>query len=295
MFIKFWGVRGSVPVPGKDTIFFGGNTTCMEIRPSDNKLLIIDAGTGIRLLGLELLKSDFGKGRGEAHILFSHTHWDHIQGFPFFMPAYVGHRNDSNRKPDKSCNKLHLYGVSDVDERLEVTLRGQMEHFYFPVDMENLGALIKFHPIQDKTIKIGSVFVTAKRLIHPNGVLGFRIQDGNKTLVVATDCEHPSDGTIDSNLLELAKEADVLVYDSQYSPEEYNPSAFGASGPTKIGWGHSTPLEGAKVAIEAGVKKLVLTHHDPLHNDDDVRRIEKIAQENFPNSIAAYEGLVIQV
>ncbi|MFZ2959328.1 MAG: MBL fold metallo-hydrolase [Candidatus Ozemobacteraceae bacterium] len=295
MYIKFWGVRGSVPVPGKDTIHFGGNTTCIEIRPSDNSLVILDAGTGIRLLGLELLKGDFGKGKGIAHILFTHTHWDHIQGFPFFMPAYVGQKDANGRRLENACNSLNLYGASDVDDRLEATLRGQMEHFYFPVDLAYLNASIKFHPMHSKAIDVGCTKVMARRLIHPNGVLGYRIADGDKILTIATDCEHPSDGTIDPNIIELAQDADLLVYDAQYTPQEYNPTEFNLTGPSKRGWGHSTPVEGARIAKAANVKRLLLTHHDPLHNDEMVRSIEKMAQELFPNSSAAYEGLVIEL
>ncbi len=214
MYVKFWGVRGSVPVPGKDTIHFGGNTTCVEIRTKEGDLIIVDAGTGIRLLGLELLKGDCGKGRGNLHILFTHTHWDHIQGFPFFMPAYVGQKDVSGQRLESTCNMLNLYGASDVDDRLEATLRGQMEHFYFPVDLGYLNASIKFHPMQGKSIKIGNSTIHAKRLIHPNGVLGYRIEDEGKVFVIATDCEHPSDGTLDQNIMELAKDADVFVYDT---------------------------------------------------------------------------------
>jgi len=294
VYIKFWGVRGSVPVPGKDTIHFGGNTTCIEIRPADNQLIIVDAGTGLRLLGLELMKGEFGKGRGVGHILFTHTHWDHIQGFPFFVPAYIGTRDSSGNRMEG--NTLNLYGASDVDDRLEATLRGQMEHFYFPVDLGYLSAQIKFHPMQqDNTIHIGDTVVTARRLIHPNGVLGYRIQDKQHTVTVATDCEHPSDGTIDPNILELARDADVLIYDSQYMPEEYNPEAFGKKGPSKIGWGHSTPVEGARIAKEARIKQLVLTHHDPLHNDEFVRGMETFAKSLFENAMSAYEGLTIEL
>lgn len=295
MYIKFWGVRGSVPVPGKETIRFGGNTTCIEVRTSEDNLIIIDAGTGIRLLGFELLKGDFGKGKGVAHILFTHTHWDHIQGFPFFMPAYVGQKDPTGKKVELNCNQLHLYGASDVDDRLEATLRGQMEHFYFPVDLGYLNANFTFNPLQGKPIQIGKTTIHAKRLIHPNGVLGYRIEDAGKVFVVATDCEHPSDGSIDPNLLELSQDADILVYDAQYTPQEYNPSQFGLKGPSKIGWGHSTPLEGARVAQTANVKQLLLTHHDPLHNDEMVEDMQKVAQEVFPNTMAVYEGLVINL
>jgi phosphoribosyl 1,2-cyclic phosphodiesterase len=293
--LKFWGVRGSVPVPGRETVKYGGNTTCLEVRTNDGTLLIIDAGTGIRLLGLELMKGEFGRGTGTAHILFTHSHWDHIQGFPFFIPAYIGSKDDAGNRVEGQCNRFHLYGASDVDDRLEATLRGQMEHFYFPVDLNYLSAQINFHPMVGNNVQIGSATITAKRLIHPNGVLGYRIQDGDHVLCIATDCEHPSDGSIDRNLLELAQNADILVYDAQYTPEEYNPAAHGLQGPSKIGWGHSTFMEGIRVAQEAKVKRLVLTHHDPLHNDERVAEMERRAQAILPGTLAAYEGLVLQL
>jgi ribonuclease BN (tRNA processing enzyme) len=146
-----------------------------------------------------------------------------------------------------------------------------------------------------KTIKIGKVKVTARRLIHPNGVLGYRIEDKGKIFTFATDCEHPSDGSIDKNILELARNADILVYDAQYTPEEYDPGRFGKNGPTKIGWGHSTPNEGIRIAREAGAKKLYLTHHDPLHNDDFIRQMEAEARKDFPETYAAYEGLILEL
>ncbi len=294
MYIKFWGVRGSVPVPGKDTLHYGGNTTCIEIRTSDNRLIIIDAGTGIRALGLELLKGEFGRGEGEAHILFTHTHWDHIQGFPFFLPAYIK-RDPSAPSGKVTGNKLHLYGASDVDDRLEATLRGQMEHFYFPVALDYLAAQITFNPLQGKSFQVGQAKITARRLIHPNGVLGYRIEEANKVLTVATDCEHPTDGSIDNNLLELAQDADIFVYDAQYTPQEYNPSQHGGSGPSKIGWGHSTPDEGIRIAHTANAKRLILTHHDPLHNDDFIRQMEQDTQSKFAESQFAFEGLNLEI
>ncbi len=295
MQVKFWGVRGSVPVPGPSTVKYGGNTTCIQVTTHDDRLIIIDAGTGARLLGLELLKGPFGKGQGEGHILFTHTHWDHIQGFPFFLPAYIGARDDQGNKIANKCNVFHLYGESDVDDRLEATLRGQMEHFYFPVDLGYLSAMIHFHPVKNKPFNIGSTVISARRLIHPNGVLGYRIEDAGKVLVIATDCEHPSDGSIDANLLDLARDADVLVYDTMYTEQEYDPAKFGLKGPSRLGWGHSTPQEGIRLAQACNVKQLVMTHHDPIHDDAKVAEMEQAAQQQFPGASAAFEGLTIDL
>ena len=293
MLIRFWGVRGSVPVPGPTTVRYGGNTTCIQVVTAEGRLIIIDAGTGIRLLGLDLMKSEFAQGRGEAHILFTHTHWDHIQGFPFFPPAYVGVRDDQGNKLDQRCNTFHLYGESDVDDRLEATLRGQMEHFYFPVDLAYLNAFMHFHPVKNKPLAIGNTTITARRLIHPNGVLGYRIEDAGKIFVVATDCEHPSDGSIDANLLELARDADLLVYDCQYTEEEYDPARFGLSGPPRFGWGHSTPQEAIRAAQAANVKRLLMTHHEPQRSDDALDALVAKMQAVFPSIDAAREGLEI--
>ncbi|GAB4269561.1 MAG: MBL fold metallo-hydrolase [Candidatus Rifleibacteriota bacterium] len=293
MRIKFWGVRGSVPVPGRETVEFGGNTTCIQLTTSDNQTIIFDAGTGIRVLGLEMMKGDFGKGHGFAHIFFTHSHWDHIQGFPFFQPAYVGKKDSNGVHIKDMCNEFVLYGAADVGGRLEATLRGQMDNYYFPVDLNYLSSRIIFKTLVDNQIQIGSTKFSAKKLIHPNGVLGYRIEDNNKIVVVATDCEHPSDGTIDQNLLELASNADVLIYDGQYTPQEYSPHKFNIEGPGKQGFGHSTPAEGVRAAKAAGVKKLVITHHDPLHNDEFLTKMEADAKVLFPNTEFAREGMEI--
>jgi len=291
MRFKFWGVRGSIPVPVPQTVKYGGNTTCIEVRASSNDLLILDAGTGIYALAQSLL----GQSPLVVHILITHTHWDHIQGFPFFLPAYIGARDDQGNKIANKCNVFHLYGESDVDDRLEATLRGQMEHFYFPVDLGYLSAMIHFHPVKNKPFNIGSTVISARRLIHPNGVLGYRIEDAGKVLVIATDCEHPSDGSIDANLLDLARDADVLVYDTMYTEQEYDPAKFGLKGPSRLGWGHSTPQEGIRLAQACNVKQLVMTHHDPIHDDAKVAEMEQAAQQQFPGASAAFEGLTIDL
>lgn len=295
MRIKFWGVRGSIPVPGKETVVFGGNTTCMEITTSDKQNVIIDAGTGIRVLGQEMLKGPFGVGKGKAHIFFTHSHWDHIQGFPFFTPAYVGKKNEKGEKIAEECNEFILYGAAEVGDRLENTLRGQMDNYYFPVDLNYLSAKISFKSLIENQISIGNAHFTAAELIHPSGVLGYRIEDKGKTITIATDCEHPSDGSIDENLLKLAKNADVLVYDGQYTPQEYAPHKFDIKQSGKQGFGHSTPHEGARIAKAAGVKRLVITHHDPLHTDEFLTKLEKEVRELFPATDFAKEGMEIEL
>lgn len=295
MRIKFWGVRGSIPVPGKDTVEFGGNTTCIQITTSDGQEIIFDAGTGIRVLGQELIKGAFGKGNGSAHIFFTHSHWDHIQGFPFFAPAYIGKKDIKGNRIDSESNEFTLYGASDVGDRVEKTLRGQMDNYYFPVDLNYLSSRIFFKSLVDNKVQIGSANISALKLLHPNGVLGYRIEDCGKSIAIATDCEHPSDGSVDKNLLELAQKVDILVYDGQYTPEEYTPNKFNLPGPGKQGFGHSTPQEGIRAARIAGVKRLIITHHDPLHNDEFLLGMEKTARNLFSATDFAREGEMIEL
>ena len=295
MRIKFWGVRGSIPTPGRDTVEFGGNTTCIEILSAGKERIIFDAGTGIRVLGLELMQAEFGQGKGKAHIFFTHSHWDHIQGFPFFAPAYVGRKDMQGNRITDFCNEFNLYGAADVGDRLESTLRGQMDNYYFPVDLNYLSSSINFRTLKNNRVTIGSITISALKLVHPNGVLGYRIEDGNSSVALATDCEHPSDGTIDQNLLELAQNVDVLIYDGQYTSEEYAPHKFNQPGPGKQGFGHSTAEEGIRAAKAAGAKRLLITHHDPLHNDEFLQRMENDARKLFAATDFAREGMAIEI
>lgn len=295
MIIKFWGVRGSIPVPGKETVNYGGNTTCIEILTAGNNRIIFDAGTGIRVLGNQLMQHEFGQGKGVAHIFFTHSHWDHIQGFPFFAPAYVGRKDPRGNRIDDCCNEFNLYGAADVGDRLEATLRGQMDNFYFPVDLNYLSSRLNFKTLKDNRVQIGSTTISATKLVHPNGVLGYRIEDDGKSVAIATDCEHPTDGSIDQNLLKLARGVDLLIFDGQYTAEEYSPHKFNLPGPGKQGFGHSTPEEGIRAARAAGVKKLVITHHDPLHNDAKLKEMEDSARRLLASTEFAREGMIIEI
>jgi phosphoribosyl 1,2-cyclic phosphodiesterase len=285
MRITFWGVRGSIPTPGPDTVAIGGNTSCVEVR-AGKTLLIFDGGTGLRLLGKKLLK----EMPLTAHIFFSHVHWDHIQGFPFFDPAFV------------PGNHIHLYGGNNVSRTLEETLAGQMDHPSFPVHLTEMGATMTFGNLREgEAVQLedgngGKVKLTTGRGNHPNGVWAYRVDYVGKSLVYATDTEHYA--VVDPKLARLSKGADVLVYDSQYTPDEYDgkvPVGGVGMAMPKTGWGHSTYAEAAKLATAAGVKKLVLFHHDPLQNDAAVRDKETRAKALFANTVAAYEGLTIEL
>ena len=274
MQITFWGVRGSIPSPGPTTAQIGGNTSCVEVR-AGKALLIFDGGTGLRMLGKKLLP----EMPIEAHMFFSHVHWDHIQGFPFFEPAFV------------AGNVFHLYGGNNVSRTLEETLAGQMDHPNFPVHLTAMGAKMTFRDLAEaEAVEIdggpgGPVLVTNARGNHPQGVFAFRVEHKGKSVVYATDTEHYA-GRVDENLLKLARGASVLVYDSQYTPEEYG---------SKRGWGHSTFEEGAKLAKLAGARRLVLFHHDPMQSDAAVLQKESRARALFDEVVAAYEGLTVEV
>jgi phosphoribosyl 1,2-cyclic phosphodiesterase len=279
MRVTFWGVRGSIPTPGPQTVEIGGNTSCVEVR-AGKSILIFDGGTGLRQLGKTLVK----EMPFTAHLFFSHVHWDHIQGFPFFDPAFV------------AGNSIHLYGGNNVSRTLEETLAGQMDHPSFPVHLTQMGATMTFHNLYEgqvlEIVEGGDrVKVSTGAGNHPNGVWAYRTEHGGKSVVYATDTEHYA--VVDPKLSKLASGADVLIYDAQYTPEEYAGTA-GIGGP-KTGWGHSTYVEAAKLAQQAGVKQLVLFHHDPMQNDAAVRDKERRAREIFPNTIAAQEGLTIEL
>jgi phosphoribosyl 1,2-cyclic phosphodiesterase len=277
MRITFWGVRGSIPTPGPNTVEIGGNTSCVEVRVGKT-ILIFDAGTGLRVLGQKLLE----EMPVEAHLFFSHVHWDHIQGFPFFAPAFV------------AGNTFHLYGGTHLSRTLEETMAGQMENPSFPVHLSAMAASMTFSGLHDgQTLVLGpdKVQVTWGTGNHPQGVLCYRITHGGKSIVYATDTEHYA--VADPNIVRLSKGADILVHDAQYTPEEYAGTAN--TGGPKNGWGHSTFDAATEIAKAAGVRKLVLYHHDPGQTDVQVRDKERRARELFPESIAAYEGLTLEI
>ena len=278
MKICFWGVRGSIPTPGRDTVEIGGNTSCVEIR-CGKTILVFDGGTGLRLLGQKLL----AEMPLTAHLFFSHVHWDHIQGFPFFAPAFIG------------GNTIHLYGGTDVEHTLQETLSGQMSYPNFPVLLKEMAATMTFRDLsegEEVVLDDGEghpITVRPAAGNHPNGVWAYRIDHRGKSAVYATDTEHYDD--VDPKLLAIARGVDVLIYDSQYTPEEYAGKTGGGS---KRGWGHSTFEAGCALAKAAGAKKYVLYHHDPGQSDAAVRDKERRARELFPNVVAAQDGLVLE-
>lgn len=268
--ITFYGVRGSLPTPGRDIVEFGGNTSCVEILLG-SKIVILDAGSGIRFLGDNLIKR---YGKLSADILISHTHWDHIQGFPFFQPAFY------------EGNSFRIYGPGKKDACFGAIMKNQMHAHYFPIQLEYMKADLKFIQVEDKQrFQLDKdIIITTAATQHPGGCLSYRIEYKGFIICYITDTEG-----IDG-LLSQAKEADIIIYDSNYTEEEYEGSKGGVS---RKGWGHSTWLEGVKLCRAAHAKKLALFHHDIRHTDSDMKLIEKAAKEVYPNTIAAREGMTI--
>jgi phosphoribosyl 1,2-cyclic phosphodiesterase len=272
--VRFWGVRGSIACPGACTVRYGGNTPCVEMLV-DSHRLIFDAGTGIRVLG-EKLRGDLPIS---AHIFFSHSHWDHIQGFPFFSPAF------------KSGNQFDIYGGITPDGiTIEQRLHDQMMHPNFPVPLQIMGANLRFHSLHyGDRVEIGDVTVQTGLLNHPGEAMGYRVSWQNRAVAYITDTEHFPD-RVDEKILELIDRVDLLIYDCTYTDSEYYDPAM-----NKVGWGHSTWQEGVKLAQAAGVKQLAIFHHDPSHDDDFMDRVGMEAKAVFPPSIVAQEGMEISI
>ncbi|CCI15430.1 Similar to tr/Q4BZ42/Q4BZ42_CROWT Beta-lactamase-like [Microcystis aeruginosa PCC 9806] len=272
--IKFWGVRGSIPCPGSETVRYGGNTSCVEMQVGRERL-IFDGGTGLRLLGQSLMAESPMK----AHLFFSHSHWDHIQGFPFFIPAFI------------RGNTFKIYAVpSPNGVTMEQRLQDQMSHPNFPVPLQIMRADLEFYNLEmGETLNYGDVSVETRPLNHPGEAVGYRVNWQGLSAAYITDTEHFPD-RLDDNILALAWQADVMIIDATYTDEEYNDPKY-----SKVGWGHSTWQQAVKIAQAAQVKQLVLFHHDPAHNDDFLDRIGEEARKIFPETILAREGLSIEL
>jgi phosphoribosyl 1,2-cyclic phosphodiesterase len=261
--VRFWGTRGSVSTPGQDTVKYGGNTACTEVRCGD-QLLILDAGTGIRVLGLSLL-NEFQQRPIQGHIFVGHTHWDHIQGFPFFAPAF---------NPN---NEFTIYSLHGGEKPLENVFRGQMDNDYFPVPLGEMKAKLRFCELESE-VHLGEVQVSYIFLNHPGLAVGFRISFAGRSLVYLSDHENygrlapggPSPNPLDLEIAQFAENADLLISEAQYTEEEYE---------QKKGWGHSTYLDAVELAAQAEVKRLAIFHHDPSHDDAFLDRILEFCQQ----------------
>lgn len=273
--VRFWGVRGSIACPGPETVRYGGNTPCVEIQAGQNRL-IFDGGTGLRVLGQNLLK----ELPVTAHLFFTHSHWDHIQGFPFFTPAFI------------PGNQFNIYGMIAPDgSTIEQRLSGQMLHPNFPVPLQIMGASLNFHDLElEKSIQLSDGVVIENALLnHPGESVGYRINWQGHGVAYITDTEHFPD-RLDENVLKLIQDADVMIYDATYTDEEYSSEKS-----SKVGWGHSTWQEGVRLAEAANVKTFVIFHHDPLHNDEFLDAVGREAADRFPRAVMAKEGMVLSL
>ena len=304
MMVRFWGVRGSIPVPGPRTNRYGGNTSCVEVRPHGARPIIIDAGTGIRRLGQELMKGRCGEGTGSVDLLISHTHWDHIQGLPFFSPLY------------KSGNTLHIYARQRDDTHLRAVFASQTEEFYFPVPLAQLKAKVEFHElVEGQQFEIGDAKISCTRLNHPWIAMAYRIDADGAAVVYSSDTAPFTDVLLEhefiakppqlgqplesadaaklaamrQGLVELCRGADFLIYDTQFTPEEYR---------SRPHWGHSTPDDAIAIAREAGVGKLCLYHHAPARSDEQQDEILARYREQVAGELeilAAREGMEVNL
>lgn len=285
MQVRFWGTRGSLAKPGPNTIRYGGNTSCVEVKAADGTLIVLDCGTGAHELGQRLAREAPGTLR--ASLLISHTHWDHIQGIPFFAPFFI------------PGNEWDIYAPQGFSETLRTTLAGQMEYTYFPITAEAFGATLNYHHVSEGTFEIGSVRVHTRFLNHPALTIGYRIEADGASVVYACDHEpHSRSAALATGELEgqdqlhceFLRGADLVIHDAQYTAEEYR---------AKVGWGHSTIDYAVNVCARAGVRTLALTHHDPLRDDAAVDVLLATAKSLVSNDrlevIAASEGLTIEL
>jgi phosphoribosyl 1,2-cyclic phosphodiesterase len=283
--VTFWGTRGSIAKAGPATVRYGGNTSCVSVRTDAGTLLVLDCGTGIHELGQVLERAG---ERVDGHLLIGHTHWDHIQGLPFFSPFF------------DEQNVWHVYGPRGLDSSIDHTLAGQMQYTYFPVQLLDFQADIEYHDLVEGQFRIDDVTITTRYLHHPALTLGYRIEVDGATFVYSTDHEPNASGSASGSIQGLDREdalhvgfvrdADLLVHDAQYLAEEY---------PAKVGWGHSTVEYAVDVAVAADVARLALFHHDPTRTDDEVDELVERARHRardvgFAGEVfAAAEGSTI--
>ena len=273
MKVKFWGTRGSLPSPGPQNLRHGGDTSCVEVLCGSTRL-VFDMGSGAARLGNALL----AELPVSAHVFFSHVHHDHTMGFPFFVPHYI------------PGNQFTYYGMKKQGSHLKNQFETLFSYPFFPVALDDMSADMAFRDLAEgDAVRINEhLVVRNKKLNHPDGCFGFRVEfeedSVQKVFTYCTDTEHFS--VVDWKVRELARDADIFVYDCMYTDEEY---------PQKIGWGHSTSTAAIETALEAGVKKLVLFHHDPVHSDDKLDEMEAAAVKIFSGTVSAKDGLELEI
>ena len=286
MRVRFWGTRGSVPTPGPTTVRYGGNTACVEVRTQAGTFFVFDSGTGIRELGLHLMRQGHPV---DAHLMLGHTHWDHISGFPFFTPVFA------------PGNQVTIYGARDLDRSLRDVLAGQMHYTYFPVPLGDLQADITFSELEEGSLQVQDATIRTHYLNHTAVCLGYRVEADGVSLAYITDHEpygpvSDDNGFVhggDRRLVEFVRGVNLLIQDAQYTPEEYL---------ERRGWGHGSTDYVTEVAIGAGAHRLALFHHEPTHTDDELDRMvadarQRAAQRGSSDLevFAAAEGVELTV
>jgi len=293
MQIRFWGTRGSLAKPGPDTLRYGGNTSCVEVRTASGTLIVLDCGTGAHALGQALAA---GRAPVRGHLMITHTHWDHIQGFPFFAPLFARE------------NEWDIYAPGGLGQQLERTLAGQMEYTYFPVTLQQLGATIRYHDLVEGSFMLDEVRVVTKYLNHPALALGYRLEADSVAFVYSSDHEPhvpwiSSDSVAgaagatpahheDLRHVEFLAGADLVIHDAQYDLAEYR---------DKVGWGHTPAEDAVDYALAARARRLALYHHEPMRNDDGVDTLLETCRRRAAAAggrlevFAAAEGQVIEL
>ena len=270
--IRFWGCRGSFPTSEKDKMKYGGDTSCVEIRSSDNNLIILDMGTGLRRLGQKIINDNsYPK---TINIFLSHYHLDHLHGFVMFAPLF---------DPSYTVN---IYSRRSRDKGLQDVFKTLLQPEIWPVTLEDLPANISFIDLDEKDIIINDNIKISNSLhAHPNGAYSIKLNIFEHTLTYTTDCEHPKEG-LNQNVINFANNSDILIHDAQYTPEDLK---------THVGWGHSSWEDAVNVASKSNTKKLVLFHHSPDYTDSELDDIEKKAKLHFPNLVSAKQDLIIEL
>lgn len=303
MKVRFWGVRGSIPTPGRDTVRYGGNTACVQVLPEDGTTLIVDAGTGIRKLGKLLMEGGSGRGRGDVHLLISHTHWDHIQGLPFFAPSY------------REGNRITVYARERNDSHLRLVLSSATRDPYFPVTFEAVQADVSFRELREgDTFSVGACQVQCCRLNHPFVALAYRVEEAGRAVAYVSDTAPFSDILLEEDfvpappapgasltrtemerlqemeraLVDLCRGCSLVIYDTMFTLDEYRQRPH---------WGHSAPEHAVEILRRAGVGRLALYHHAPARSDAEVDSLVRRIQQAAPDLeiLAAAEGLTLTV
>jgi phosphoribosyl 1,2-cyclic phosphodiesterase len=277
--LKFWGVRGSIPTPGPTTVHYGGNTSCVEVR-ADGQIIILDAGTGLRLLGCQLV-AEFDTQPLNLTLLLTHTHWDHIQGLPFFLPVY------------KPQNHLRILGYEGARHSLEVVLAGQMESPFFPIGLREVPANVRVEELKEMSFNVGPVRVRARFANHPGNCVGYRLFTSDGSIAFFPDNElNPQDAGSNRRMSAFLRGVDVLIIDTQFDTQEYQQHA---------GWGHGCLDDVVALALQAEAKKLFLFHHDPNHDDAKISQMlahaRKLvaARKGKLHIEAAREGVTVEL